>query len=248
MGISGYFQSGGEAYARNRPSYPPALGEALAAACSGHRLALDIGCGTGQLSILLADHFEQVVATDLSQDQIANATSHPAVDYRLEGAELLSVRDQSADLIVAAQAAHWFDIERFYDECRRVGQAGAIVALVSYGVPYLEDPLNAIFQRFYWQQIHRFWPVERHHVETAYTELSFPFENVALPLLAIRHQWGLEALLGYIATWSASRRAVESGEGQLLDQFAAQLAGLWGAQDQTRTVVWPLTVRAGYLN
>lgn len=244
---SAHFQSGGEAYALHRPSYPPELAQQLAQACVGNRLAIDVGCGSGQLSLLLADHFERVLATDISADQLAHVHQHPKLTYRLEAAESISAADASADLIVAAQAAHWFDLDRFYVECRRVAAPGAVVALVSYGVPYIEGVLNARFQRFYWQQTPPFWPAGRHQVETGYSELPFPFEQLPFSMLFIQRQWTAGQFLDYLKTWSAYRRACDSGGKIVFDLFEQELLTHWGGPDQPQRICWPISVRLGRL-
>ncbi|TAH41680.1 MAG: class I SAM-dependent methyltransferase, partial [Betaproteobacteria bacterium] len=68
-----WFDQGGQAYARFRPEYPPQLAAFLASVAPDARLALDVGCGNGQLTRLLADHFAAVVGLDPSADQIAHA-------------------------------------------------------------------------------------------------------------------------------------------------------------------------------
>lgn len=240
-----HFEQGGEAYARNRPTYPPELAQRLARLCAEQRLAIDVGCGSGQLSVLLAVHFDQVLATDISADQLAYAQQRSNLIYRCESAESMTTPDGSADLIVAAQAAHWFDLPRFYQECRRVGKQGAVIALVSYGVPYLEGVLNARFQKFYWQNTAGFWPPGRHQVETGYAELPFPFESLPFPELFIHRDWSLDQLLDYVKTWSAFRRALEQGQGMIFERFGEQLMGCWGEPLNLRRITWPISVRLG---
>lgn len=242
---SAHFRTGGNAYARYRPDYPPELAGLLAEPCAATGTALDVGCGTGQLTTVLAERFERVVGADTSADQLAHAEAHPNVDYRAGSAEALPVDDGSADLVVAAQAAHWFDLDRFYPEVRRVARPGAVVALVSYGVPYIEGPANAVFQRFYWQELPPFWPPERRHVETGYADLPFPFEPLEPPELSIRKAWPLADFLGYLGTWSASRRAVATGRADLFDTLAAELRRHWGDPQTPRPVVWPVSIRLG---
>lgn len=65
-----HFSTGSANYAAHRPTYPAQLVDELAALCPGTRLALDCGCGTGQLTVLLAERFERVVGTDASAAQI----------------------------------------------------------------------------------------------------------------------------------------------------------------------------------
>ncbi len=99
-----WFDRGGAAYARFRPEYPPELAKFLAATAPSTGLAVDVGCGTGQLTTQLADHFERTIGLDPSSDQLENASMHPRVEYRCAPAERLAVDAGSADLIAAAQA------------------------------------------------------------------------------------------------------------------------------------------------
>lgn len=76
-----HFSAVADAYATFRPLYPQGLLELLAQHAPRHALAWDAGCGTGQLSVALADHFASVAATDASGAQIAEAAPHPRVHY-----------------------------------------------------------------------------------------------------------------------------------------------------------------------
>ncbi len=217
----------------------------------GTALAVDVGCGNGQLTGHLADHFNQVLGLDPSADQIAHAAAHPRIAYRCAPAEQLPVADHGADLVTAAQAAHWFDLPRFYGEVRRIGAPHAIVALISYGVlrldGELDDALDTRFGQFYWQEIGPYWPPERQLVDSGYAELPFPFDEQPAPALAIRKAWTLKELLGYLSTWSAVRRVREAGREDLLQRFASDLARLWGDPAQRRPVSWPINMRRGKL-
>ena len=242
-----WFDQGGQAYARFRPEYPPELAAFLATVSPGIGLAVDVGCGSGQLTSQLAAHFEQVLGIDPSADQLAHAPPHPRMTYACAPAERLPLPDGSAALITAAQAAHWFELPHFYQEVRRIGSQGAIVALISYGVLQLDDDLDARFQRFYWHEIGAYWPPERKLVDTGYADLPFPFNEQPAPALVIHKRWGLHELLGYISTWSAVRRAREAGREDLLHGFAADLGALWGDPVRTRDINWPIRMRLGKL-
>ncbi|HBO3166743.1 TPA: methyltransferase domain-containing protein [Pseudomonas aeruginosa] len=213
-----HFSTGSANYAAHRPTYPAQLVDELAALCPGTRLALDCGCGTGQLTVLLAERFERVVGTDAS-----------------------------ADLVTVAQAAHWLDLPRFYEEVRRVARADAILALVTYGVLHVDGPMEPLVQHFYHQVVGPYWPAERRHVEEGYRSLPFPFEERRLPDLAIEVAWTLDELLGYVGTWSAVKEA-----GKALGQdpgaaFVDELREAWGDPQTRYRVSWPLTVRAGVI-
>lgn len=242
-----WFEQGGKAYARFRPEYDAELAQFLACVSPGRALAVDVGCGNGQLTSLLAEHFARVTGLDPSADQIAHATAHPHITYACASAEKLPVADRSVDLITAAQAAHWFDLPRFYEEVRRIGVPGGIVALVSYGVLRLDEDLDDRFARFYWQEIGPYWPAERKLVDTGYASLPFPFKEQVVPALEIRKAWTQEELLGYISTWSAVRSVCEAGREDILQGFAEDLDTLWGEPARRCEVRWPINMRLGKL-
>jgi len=239
------FARGGSEYAQYRPSYPASLADSLADLCYSQTLALEVGCGTGQLSQLLAERFSKVIATDASQDQIDQALPQIAIDYRCEPAEQISIGRASADLIVDAQAAHWFDLSSFYRELGRVAVPGAVIALLSYGVLSIEGELDSRFQQFYWQEIHRFWPPERRHVETGYADFDFPFDEVPLKTLFIEREWNLAQLIGYVNTWSAAKNALRERAGSIVAGFELELAESWGDPGRTRRIRWPIVGRVG---
>lgn len=240
-----WFDQGGAAYARFRPEYPPELAKFFATVAPAAGLAVDVGCGTGQLTTQLAKHFDRVIGLDPSADQIANATTDGKVEYRCAPAENLAVEPGSAHLITAAQAAHWFDLTRFYGEVRRIAARHAILSLLSYGVLKLDGELNDLFQRFYWEDIGPFWPAERRLVDSGYATLEFPFDEHIAPPLEIRKDWSLGEFLGYISTWSAIRGAREAGQEVLLHRFANELTELWGDASLKREVRWPINMRLG---
>ncbi|MDP3500381.1 MAG: class I SAM-dependent methyltransferase [Myxococcales bacterium] len=243
MTFKDHFSGHATAYAAWRPTYPVALVDALAEASAATDTAWDVGCGSGQLSGLLTTRFRHVLATDAKQ--VAHAVAAPNVEYRCATAETSGLAASSIDCVVVAQAAHWFDMRAFSTECTRVGRPGALVALVTYGWMFIRDDLDRCLNAFALEQLAGFWPPERHHVDTGYAELHFPFEPVGFPAVSMRASWSLPQVLGYVGTWSAVAAARKAGAGGLFDTFSGELTSLWGAAETVRAVEWPLTVRAG---
>jgi len=242
-----HFSAAAAGYAAHRPRYPRTLVDYLAALAPARDCALDCACGTGQLSVLLAEAFNRVIATDASAAQIANADAHLGVEYRVAVAEASGLPDASVDLISVAQAAHWLELEPFYAEVRRIAKPGALLALISYGVLHVEGEVDAAVQAFYYQSLGPYWPAERRHVEEGYRQLAFPFTELQAPSLAIEVDWTLADLLGYIDTWSAIR-ALENAQGRApLEAFTQQLSQGWGDPLTRRRVRWPLSLRVGRL-
>ncbi len=69
-----WFEQGGGNYAAYRPDYPAELGAELARIAPRRGTAVDVGCGTGQLTGLLAEHFTHVIGVEPGEDQLAHAT------------------------------------------------------------------------------------------------------------------------------------------------------------------------------
>lgn len=100
-----------------------------------HNLVVDLGCGTGQNSRLLAPYFQEVVGIDISDSQLEEARAVPGysnITYRKGTAEELPFPDASVDLLTASSAAHWFDQSRFLAEASRVLKPHGCMALLSF--------------------------------------------------------------------------------------------------------------------
>lgn len=231
-------------YAKYRPSYPPALFEWLAALAPARERAWDVGTGSGQAALGLAPHFRQVIATDPAEAQLRNAGRHERILYRMSSAEQTDIADASVDLVTVAQALHWFDFERFYREVRRVAKPGAVIAAWTYGLTEISPAVDTIARRYYLDIVGPYWPDERKYVEQSYRNIAFPFAEIAAPAFAMRTTWTADEFLGYLGTWSATKRyATARGENPLA-QVDAALKRAWG-EAQARTVAWPLYLRVG---
>jgi SAM-dependent methyltransferase len=239
-----HFSERAAGYAAHRPHYSKELARWLAGIAPSRRMAWDAGCGSGQLSTLLGDEFEKVIATDASTAQIQQAEPHPHVEYRVEPAEKSTVADRSADLISVAQAVHWMNLDLFYSEVRRVAKPGAALVLSAYHVAVIGPEVDAVIDRFYSGDLDRYWPPERKHVETEYRDIPFPFERIPNPpRMYLTVHWNVEQMLGYIRTWSAVRALEKANGPAQTEQFAGRLREAWGSA--IREVRWPLVILAG---
>src|SRR5690606_23388116 len=132
MAFTDLFSEQSGSYAAFRPVYPDGVFAFLAGVAPGRERAWDCATGTGQAAQGLARHFAAVEATDASEQQVVHATAVPNVTYSVQPAELTNFADNAFDAICVAQAVHWFDLERFYEEVARVLRPRGVIALLGY--------------------------------------------------------------------------------------------------------------------
>ena len=241
-----HFSSIAGAYASSRPTYPPALFDWLASVAPGTSLAWDCAAGNGQATLELARRFDQVLATDASAAQIAQAPPHARVTYRAASAESSGLADASADLVTVAQAMHWLDLDPFYAEVRRVLVADGILAVWCYGLLFVDDPaIDPPLQHFYGSVVGPYWAPERRLVESGYRTLGFPFAELDPPPFDMALEWTLRDLGAYLGTWSATEAYRRARGEDPVAPFTAAIAAAWGDPERRRRIRWPLSLRIG---
>src|SRR5947208_8195378 len=116
-------------YAKFRPHYPDELFEYLALISPRHELAWDCATGNGQAAVGLARHFDSVIATDASAQQIASAELNDRISYRVAPAEASGIDSASVDLILGTQRLHWLDIGRVFSGAKRVRKENSALVI-----------------------------------------------------------------------------------------------------------------------
>src|SRR2546423_3258978 len=226
--FSDHFSWTAASYASYRPRYPTALFDWLAAIAIDRSRAWDCGTGNGQAAVGLAERFDEVVATDPSVAQLANATRAAGVRYLAMTAEQAALLDRSVGVVTVAQALHWFKHPAFFSEAQRVLRPGGVLAVWSYGVATIEPALDALIMRFHRETVGPYWPAERAFVESGYAGVELPFPEIVSPSFEMKSEWTLPQLSGYISTWSAvGRYRTERGEDPI-PELVRSLAELWG--------------------
>ena len=234
-------------YAKFRPHYPDELFEYLALISPRHELAWDCATGNGPAAVGLARHFDSVIATDASAQQIASAEPNDRISYRVAPAEASGIDSASVDLILVAQALHWFDIDRFFTEAKRVLKENGALAISSYYVLEIAPEIDAIIWEFYRETTGPFWPPERELVETDYKSIRFPFAELSPTRFEMRERWNLHQLAGYLRTWSATQKFIGARGFDPVDSVAEGLWTVWKNPEEVREIKWPLHLRVGVL-
>lgn len=244
MTFQDHFSRQAQGYTQFRPRYPRALFQYLGSLVSRRQRAWDCGCGNGQAAAGLAEMFDEVIATDPSARQIAEAEPMARVTYLVATAEDCPLESRSIDLITVAQALHWFDLPRFYAEVRRVGRSASVLAAWCYGLATISPQVDRAIWHLYEDILGPYWPPERKLIEERYASLPFPFEELTAPPMALVAQWNLQELLGYLETWSSVQRYIQRHGANPLDLVKADLAAAWG-EVSTQAIRWPLYMRVG---
>ncbi|MEO0339971.1 MAG: class I SAM-dependent methyltransferase [Bacteroidota bacterium] len=219
-------------YKKFRPTYPSNLYGYILDFVGERKACWDCGTGNGQVASVLAAHFEQVYATDISQKQIDQATLHSKIEYSIQSAEQTNFPDQTFDLIAVAQALHWFDHPAFELEVKRVAKPGAILATWGYNLLRINPQINALLDYFYKSTVGPYWHPRRKHVDNSYTDISFDLEPIAVTNeFSITVHWNLDQVQGYFNSWSSVQNYLIKNPGENpVDQLIADLKPRWKDQ------------------
>ncbi len=240
-----HFSRSAKEYASFRPHYPPELFAWLAARAPGHAMAWDAGTGNGQAAVALAEHFDRVLATDASAQQLTQATPHARVEYRVT-AERCELPPASVDLVAVAQALHWLDRPTFWAEARRVLRPGGVVAAWCYEMHRVFPEIDAVVERFYRETVGPYWTPDRKLVEDRYRGIEFPFDEIVAPAFAMKADWTVEQELGYMGTWSAVNRMRQETGRDPVEEVRPALESVWPPGRRLR-VEWPIAMRVGHV-
>ncbi|WP_212005374.1 class I SAM-dependent methyltransferase [Chitinophaga sp. HK235] len=152
-------------YEKYRPHYPEAIIPYLSATTglSTQSVIADIGSGTGISAQPFLDNGNTVFAVEPNTEMRASAEKQlqrfPGFKSVNGTAEHTTLPDHSIDLIVAAQAFHWFDRESTRKEFHRISKPGAFAVLM-----WNIRPINTPFEHDY-EQLLRQYGTDYQHMQ-----------------------------------------------------------------------------------
>ncbi|MCG2612976.1 class I SAM-dependent methyltransferase [Terrimonas sp. NA20] len=229
-------------YAIYRPTYPPELFEFLMEHVNQREAVWDCATGNGQTAVALAKYFEQVYATDISQQQLNNAQFGPNITYSLQAAEHTAFEDDKFNLVTVSQALHWFQFDAFYKEVYRVTKTGGVFAAWAYSLLTISPEIDEYIRDYHFNILKDHWDEERRFVDERYESIPFPFDEIASPDFVITYDWSLENLEGYLQTWSAYQNFVKSNGFDPVEALIIKIRPYWS---EKRRVVFPVHMRVG---
>lgn len=234
---------------------------------------VDMGCGSGQATYQLVEHFDRVIAVDPSKEQLAHAAPHKCISY-IQGDEAtnfphdLLAREgiKKVDAVTVAQAAHWFNLPDFYKNVDRVLRVGGVLGIWTYGnivFPNDDELGHQVTDELYEGLLIKggYWDDRRRHVDEHYASLP---RMGQLPEFAQRYEekevrdmqmmtaeWSKEQLFGYIRSWSGyvtycQRKGIDPGDKER--DPVVKILERWLEQERYSkgnliSVAFPLTLR-----
>ena len=130
------FNKVAEIYEKYRPKYPNEYIKYLIKQCklNQNSLIVDVGAGTGIFTKQLLDENLKVIAVEPNNDmrKVLKEKLKNNKNFKLVvgTAENTNIEENTADLITVAQAFHWFNIEDFRKECKRILKPNGKVCII----------------------------------------------------------------------------------------------------------------------
>lgn len=203
------------------------------------------------LYLQVAEHYKQVIATDVSEAQLKSAIPHPRIKYlhtplSLSDDEIVNLvgGDDAVDLITVAQAVHWFDLSNFYPLVTRLlRKPGGVIAVWGYKGPTVSPAVDSLTHRFYHTTL-PFWNERAQQAVDGYKTLPFPFEGVGLgceggPVsLDMEKKLSFDGFLRMLRSWSAVATATEKGVDLLSEEIVKEFETAWGGSHVIKSVTY----------
>ncbi|GMC20248.1 unnamed protein product [Saccharomyces cerevisiae] len=150
-------------YNNVRPSYPLSLVNEIMKFHKGTRKSLvDIGCGTGKATFVVEPYFKEVIGIDPSSAMLSIAekeTNERRLDKKIRfinapGEDLSSIRPESVDMVISAEAIHWCNLERLFQQVSSILRSDGTFAFWFYIQPEFVDFPEAlnVYYKYGWSK------------------------------------------------------------------------------------------------
>ncbi|OGT46401.1 MAG: hypothetical protein A3E83_06370 [Gammaproteobacteria bacterium RIFCSPHIGHO2_12_FULL_41_20] len=244
-----HFASQSANYLHFRPTYPQALFSYLVSLIKTHDTAWDCATGNGQAAVALSHYFKQVIATDINPAQLTVAPKKNNIHYYAWPAEKTQIAAHTINLITIAQALHWLNFKRFYNEVKRVAAPNSIIAAWCYSLCTINPTIDIYIKKLYFQILgETYLPKEVKHIYNQYTSIPFPFTKQLTPQFFIEKEINLSQFIGYLQTWSAIKEYQMRLQKNPIDLILNDLTKAWGDANQSHRITWPIHLLVGYIS
>ncbi|GLS32040.1 Methyltransferase domain-containing protein [Mesorhizobium albiziae] len=151
-GAAAYYQS-------TRPGYPDGvvqtIVDALPDICTPI-IAVDVGCGTGIFTRHIADALkttDKVIGIepndDMRREAFEASKAYRNIELLSGSSDHIPIDDEKAALVTAASAAHWFNLEKYYEEAARALRLKGVIAIVQNKLRWWDSEFLAQYEAFH---------------------------------------------------------------------------------------------------
>jgi SAM-dependent methyltransferase len=212
-------------YIRYRPSYPAAALAWIRTQTGQQKdqVIADVGSGTGKLTELLLPWGNPVYAVE------PNAAMREAAEHLLssfsgfhsiEGtAEATGLPDASIDLIVAAQAFHWFDPTRTRAEFDRILRPGGWAVLIWNRRRIESTPFQQDYENLLQECGSDYREVRHHNVDDAAIDAFFAPASVIRTCFDYAQEFDWHGLRGRVLSASYAPQVGQPGHDLLMSRL-----------------------------
>lgn len=208
------------AYAKFRPLPPQEIIDRILKYLEGkiqspYGHVLDVGCGNGQSSVIWKPYFQNITGCDISPAQIEEAKKNyqvEGVNFILCPAEKIPLPDNSVQMVSVCTALHWFNIEEFLKEAKRLLVKNGVLAVYSYHsvmklIFHTEEKThmgNILLKKLFYNKVEEFMSPTFKILDDNYSTVYFPFDDVVrCSGIRSRIEVNVDELIGYIHSHSS---------------------------------------------
>ncbi len=218
-----FFKSTPSYYAKYRLSYPSKLFEHLKSSfgLNTSKRVLDLGCGTGQLSIPLSNSVKEVVAIDASAEMIeegrkqAQLAAITNITWHEIAAEAITPEFGAFHLAVFGGSFHWMDRPLVLERCYEILEPSGGIAIINGGRSIWNG--KQTWERAAVKVIKKWLGPNRRAGEGTFPRdflrheeiiAQSRFQNMTMGEIKRSHTWTLEAFIGLLYSTSFANKAI----------------------------------------
>lgn len=180
--------------------------------------AIDVGCGSGQLTQLLSPFFKKIIGYDVSETQVTEARKintklNVSFDVSV-GEKMDQITDASVDLVTCCQSFHWMNQGIFIPEVKRILKKNGVFAIVSYQMARIEGTHDQLLIRKFYKstELSKYWlRDERKSIDQEFPDLKLPLDDLKrVTCLEVKvSDVNVSGVIGYCKSWSAVQRILK---------------------------------------